>query len=82
MSEEALGVYVLTDQARYFPKASGNIYEPEGTKWICTPLYADPSRDYYRLVHGKCKPISFYKSLTAKQVQQALTDVLALREKN
>ena len=58
MAAEELGIYVLMEFLMYFPKADGILDEPEGTKWMCPPLYTDPNNDYYGIMHAKCRPKS------------------------
>ncbi len=77
-----LATYVLTDQSKFFPRNDGQIYEPEGIKLVYTPLYIDPSKEYYNRVHANCTPIFFEKSLRPDHITQALADFVALRKRN
>jgi len=42
---------VMNEKFREFTKVDGKTYKPEGTAWITTPAYADPSPKYWRRVH-------------------------------
>ena len=44
---EQLGQLILTDQYKRFPRVNDKLYEPEGTDWICPPVYADPNHFYW-----------------------------------
>ena len=74
-SAETLGLLVLTDKGKEFLDDDGKFYEPEGTSWILRPLYADPSDQYWKLMHDKCNPISHAKSLEPTVIEKALTEI-------
>ena len=64
-SAETLGLIVLTDKHKEFPRVADHIYEPVGTNWILKPVYADPDASYWNRAYLKCKPLSQFKDILA-----------------